>query len=80
VKEAAAVSALFILLNSAAGLAGNLGSTKRFPVFAIALAIAAIAGGFAGSYLGSRRFDHTLIKRILAVVLLIAGIKLVLTK
>jgi uncharacterized protein len=80
VKEAAAVSALFILLNSAAGLAGNLGSTKRFPAFAIALAIAAIAGGTAGSYLGAKRLDHTLIKRILAIVLLIAGVKLVLTK
>jgi len=79
-KPAAAVSALFILVNSAAGLLGNLSSTKRFPSFAIVLAIAAVAGGSAGSYLGSQRFDHTLIKRILAVVLLIAGTKLILTR
>ena len=72
-KNAAAVSALFILANSTAGLLGNLSSTRRFPVFAIALAVAAIAGGTAGSYYGSRRFDHTVIKRLLAVVLLIAG-------
>jgi uncharacterized membrane protein YfcA len=79
-KNAAAVSALFILVNSTSGLLGNLSSTKRFPVFAIALAVAAIVGGTAGSYYGSRRFDHTVIKRLLAVVLLIAGVKLILTK
>jgi uncharacterized membrane protein YfcA len=78
-KNAAAVSALFILVNSTSGLLGNLSSTRHFPVFAIALVVAAISGGTAGSYFGSRRFDHTVIKRLLAVVLLIAGVKLILT-
>ncbi|MEX1114827.1 MAG: sulfite exporter TauE/SafE family protein [Akkermansiaceae bacterium] len=78
-KNAAAVSVLFILVNSAAGLLGNLSSTRHFPAFALALALAAIAGGTAGSYYGSRRFNPTLIKRLLAVVLLIAGTKLILT-
>jgi uncharacterized membrane protein YfcA len=78
-KSAAAVSALFILINSSAGLLGNLASTKRFPAFALLLAAAAVTGGFAGSYLGSQRFEHTTIKRLLAVVLLIAGAKLILT-
>ena len=76
-KQAAAVSALFILANSVAGLLGNIASTRRFPSFAIWLALAAIVGGAAGSYFGSRRFDHTTIKRCLAIVLLIAGAKLV---
>ncbi len=79
-KNAAAVSALFILVNSASGLLGNLSSTRRFPAFAVVLAVAAIAGGTAGSYFGSRKFDHTVIKRLLAVVLLIAGTKLIMTK
>jgi uncharacterized membrane protein YfcA len=79
-KQAAAVSALFILVNSASGLLGNLSSTKRFPSFAIVLAIAAVIGGSTGSYLGSRRFEHTTIKRLLAVVLLIAGLKLIFTQ
>ena len=79
-KSAAAVSALFILFNSAAGLVGNLSSTKRFPSFALTLAVAAIAGGTAGSYLGSRRFEPTTIRRCLAVVLLIAGFKLIFTQ
>jgi uncharacterized protein len=79
-KNAAAVSVLFILVNSVAGLLGNLSSTRHFPSFAIALAVAAVIGGTAGSYCGSRRFDHLFIKRLLAIVLLIAGIKLVLSK
>ena len=79
-KTAAAVSALFILLNSVSGLLGNLTSTRRFPSFALILAVAAIVGGAAGSYFGSRRFDHKLIKRLLAVVLVIAGTKLILTQ
>jgi uncharacterized membrane protein YfcA len=79
-KQAAAVSALFILVNSVSGLLGNLSSTKRFPSFALALALAAVVGGAAGSYLGSRRFDHGTIKRLLAIVLLIAGLKLIFTQ
>ena len=79
-KTAAAVSALFILLNSISGLLGNLSATKKFPSFALILVAAAAAGGGAGSYLGSQRFQHTAIKRVLAVVLLIAGTKLIFTR
>lgn len=75
-KPAAAASALFILVNSAAGLLGNFTSTKSLPSFAVILAIAAVLGGTLGSYFGSKRFDPTTIKRLLAVVLLIAGVKL----
>lgn len=76
-KTIAAVSAAFILVNSAAGLAGHLGRTKGFPEAAWTLAFAAVAGGTAGSYLGSRRLPHAAIKRLLAVVLTIAGFKLI---
>lgn len=79
VKEAAAVSALFILLNSSAGLLGNLAATRSFPSFALLLLAAAGMGGALGSYLGSRRFDPMWIKRALALVLAIAGCKLLLT-
>lgn len=80
VKQAAAVSALFILLNSCAGLLGHLGSANgSVPAFALLPIIAAGAGGVIGSTLGSRRLDPTWIKRVLAVVLMIAGAKLLLT-
>jgi uncharacterized membrane protein YfcA len=76
-RQAAAVSALFILVNSMAGLLGNMGSTRQFPSFALPLAAAAMLGGYAGARLGSRRFSPAMIKRFLAFVLLIAGIKLI---
>jgi uncharacterized membrane protein YfcA len=78
-RTASAVSALFILVNSIAGLSGNLGATRTFPDFVLPLAAAAVAGGVVGSYLGSRRLPVTTIKRLLAVVLTIAGCKLIFT-
>lgn len=78
-KIAAGVSALFILVNSLSGLLGNVSSTNLFPSYAFVLALAAILGGTAGSYVGSRHFEHLVIKRLLAVVLLIAGAKLLFT-
>ncbi|MEQ1920716.1 MAG: sulfite exporter TauE/SafE family protein [Elusimicrobiota bacterium] len=77
-KTIAAVSAVFILVNSAAGLIGHLLKTRTFPDVAWPLALAALAGGAAGSYLGSARLPHTTIKRLLAAVLTIAGLKLIL--
>lgn len=78
-KSAAAVSAVFILLNSIAGLLGNISNTRQFPAFAIPFALIALFAGLAGSYLGSTRFPQTTIKRLLALVLIIAGLKLLLT-
>ncbi len=78
-KTASATSALFILLNSAAGLLGNFSATQTFPKFGSSLLVAAAVGGLIGSHLGSRRFEPAVIKRLLAVVLIIAGLKLILT-
>jgi uncharacterized membrane protein YfcA len=78
-KTAAATSALFILLNSIAGLVGNLSATNSFPRFGISLLVAAAIGGAIGSHLGSRRLEPIVIKRLLAVVLTIAGFKLIFT-
>ena len=79
-KTASAVSALFILVNSVSGLAGNLSATKYFPAFAWSFVASALVCGTAGSYLGSRKFSPVIIKRLLAVVLTIAGLKLVFTQ
>ena len=77
-KNAAAVSALFILLNSISGLLGNISATKSIPSFALPLGIAVVIGGAMGSYLGSNKLQPLTIKRLLAVVLTIAGFKLIL--
>jgi uncharacterized protein len=78
-KNVAAVSAVFILVNSISGLAGNFSTTRSLPSLAWPLLGAAVAGGMAGSYLGCRRFSPILIKRLLAVVLVVAGTKLIFT-
>jgi uncharacterized protein len=77
-RPAAAVSALFILINSSAGLLGNLSSTQALPPYLPVLLTVAAAGGWLGSRLGSRHFAPRAIKRFLALVLLIAGVKLLL--
>jgi uncharacterized membrane protein YfcA len=78
-KTASATSALFILLNSISGLVGNFSATQTFPRFGLSLLVAAGVGGAIGSYFGSWRLAPLVIKRLLAVVLVIAGFKLIFT-
>ncbi len=79
-KQASAVSALFILVNSIAGLIGFLSAKQSIPSIALPLAGAAVLGGGVGSYFGSRRFPVRTISILLATVLVIAGAKLILTR
>ena len=76
VKEVSAVAALFILVNSIAGLLGHIGSLQTIPRYVPILAVAALAGGITGSYFGSSRIPASRIVRALSVVLIIAGFKL----
>jgi uncharacterized membrane protein YfcA len=80
IRRAAAVSALFILVNSIAGLLGYFTATHSIPSLGLILALAAIIGGTIGSHLGSRRFPVRTISLLLATVLLIAGVKLIFTR
>lgn len=77
---AAAVSAVFILANSTAGLVGHINGGQTVPAFAGMLAVAALAGGTLGSHLGSRRLPARGIQLLLATVLVIAGNKLLFVK
>src|SRR6266496_763140 len=80
IRQAAAVSALFILVNSIAGLAGYFTAVHSSPSLGVVVAIPAIIGGIFGSHLGSRHFPVRTISIILAIVLSIAGAKLILTR
>jgi uncharacterized membrane protein YfcA len=80
IREAAAVSALFIWVNSIAGLIGYFTKVRSIPSLGFILAGAAIIGGIIGSHLGSRRFAVRVISLCLATVLVIAGIKLIFTR
>ncbi len=75
-KQAASVSALFILCNSVAGLAGHVLRTQSLPTLAWPLAVAVLAGGVLGAWMGANRLNPRFIKQLLAVVLLIAAFKL----
>ena len=80
IRRAAAVSALFILVNSIGGLAGYFTAKHSIPSLGIFLAAAAMIGGMIGSHLGSRHFPARTISLLLATVLMIAGIKLIFTR
>ncbi|HEU4464434.1 MAG TPA: sulfite exporter TauE/SafE family protein [Gemmatimonadota bacterium] len=80
VRRAAAVSAPFILVNSVAGLGGYVASGLGIPSVLLPLALAAMAGGTLGSHLGSRRIPPRALQALLAVVLVIAGTKLILVR
>ncbi len=78
-KQTAAVSALFILVNSISGMAGLL--TKGIDVSnnMIVMIAIAFAGGLLGSYVGAIKATNSFLKTLLATVLLLASYKLLFT-
>src|SRR6201981_2247209 len=79
IRQAAAVSALFIWVNSIAGLGGYFTQVHLIPALGIVLGAAAIIGGIFGLHFGSRRFAVRVISLCLATVLLIGGMKIIFT-
>lgn len=76
-RTAAGISAAFILANSTSGLAGNVASIGSLPSeLPIWLGVVAV-GAIVGSELGARRLNTTNLRRALALVLVIAGLKLI---
>ena len=78
-RKTAGVSALFILLNSAAGLLGNLASVRQLPPELSWLALSVFLGGLAGTWLGVSRLPRHRLLQMLAIVLAIASYKLLFT-
>jgi uncharacterized membrane protein YfcA len=77
-KQAAAVSALFIWVNSASGLLGQLSSGVTLNINAFFMIGLALVGGLFGSYYGSQHWNPRRLEYFLALVLTSAGIKLIL--
>ncbi len=75
-KEAAAVSALFIWVNSAGGLLGQIGSGVTIDNQSYILVAIALLGGFIGAYYGSKKLNNQHLRYMLAFVLVLASIKL----
>ena len=76
-KQAAAVSALFIWVNSVAGLIGQISIGVTFSSQSFLMVALALLGGFFGAYLGSKHFSNKIVKQLLAFVLVMASIKLI---
>lgn len=73
IKEAAACGALFIWLNSLAGLVSRLQYNAIDLVEHVPLFVAVLLGGALGSLLGSSRLSRNVMEKILGVIVLVAS-------
>ena len=78
-RETGGVAAAFILVNSIAGLIGHRPDLAQLPAALPVWAIVVALCGAIGAWLGSRRIAPLVFRRMLAVVLLVAALKLMVT-
>ena len=78
-KQTAAISALFIFVNSLSGLVGQISRGITFTADMYTYVVIAFAGGICGAYLGAIQFRQSILKNVLATVLLLAVYKLLFT-
>jgi uncharacterized membrane protein YfcA len=76
-KQTAAISALFIFVNSVAGLAGQFTKGIHFNANMLWYVAIAFTGGLLGAYFGARKFNQNILKNMLALVLCLAAYKLI---
>lgn len=80
IKNVSGIAAAFVLVNSISGLLGFISSkTPHFPEGLPLWALAAVVGGYIGAEYGSKHFGNPMIKNLLSLVLLVAGIKMIAT-
>lgn len=79
VRVISGIAAAFILVNSVAGLLGVMTAAPALPSALPYWAVAAVVGGFIGAEYGSKRLGNPTIQKILAVVLVVAGVKMIAT-
>ncbi len=76
VKQVAAVSAPFILVNSLAGLLGGFAAGRALPPIGLAVIAAVVVGGGIGSQLGAFHVSTQGLRLLMGVMLVVAGLKL----
>jgi uncharacterized membrane protein YfcA len=74
-RQTSGITAPFILVNSLAGLAGNIVAVRTVPEEMIYFAGAALLGALIGTQLGIRWLSPRILLRVLAAVLIIAAAK-----
>lgn len=75
-KQTAAVSALFIFVNSIAGFLGFVSNGGSLPHYMLPVVLLVCAGGIVGSYVGTKKMNTLTLRYVLSLVLLVASIKL----
>lgn len=78
VRQTGGVAAAFIMVNSISGLLGHISVVSELPSFIPVWAVAAMVGGWLGAEFGSHRLGNPVLRRLLAAVLVIAGLKMIL--
>jgi uncharacterized protein len=78
-KQTAAISAIFIFVNSLSGLTGMITKGIQFSTDMYAYVAIAFLGGICGAYFGSLKLNQTILKYMLAAVLMVAAYKLLFT-
>jgi hypothetical protein len=78
-KQTAAISALFIFVNSLSGLGGQLVKGIQFSPDMFGYVVVAFLGGLCGAYFGALKFNQSVVKYMLASVLMVAAYKLLFT-
>jgi uncharacterized membrane protein YfcA len=77
-RATSGVAAPFILVNSIAGLLGHLSSVSQLPPNIPVWGAAAVVGGWIGATYGSKRAPPPVLRQLLSLVLIVAGVKLIL--
>ena len=78
-KQSAAISALFIFVNSLSGLGGQLTKGIQFTEDMYLYVVIAFIGGICGAYVGSLKWNQSILKYMLTAVLAVAAYKLLFT-
>jgi uncharacterized membrane protein YfcA len=76
-RGSVAIAASFILLNSIAGLAGYASTATQWPAGIPVLVVTAMLGGLIGAELGACRLAPAHLRKALAGVLMVAGVKMI---
>jgi uncharacterized membrane protein YfcA len=77
-RSTSGVAAPFILVNSIAGLLGHLSSVSQLPPNIPVWGAAAVVGGWIGATYGSKHAPPPILRQLLSLVLIVAGVKLIL--
>jgi uncharacterized protein len=77
-RATSGVAAPFILVNSIAGLLGHFSSVSQLPPNIPAWGAAAVVGGWIGATYGSKHAPPPVLRQLLSLVLIVAGVKLIL--